>query len=67
MGHAAWLSPAFERYMVRDDGVLGIAHVAPRNHEGTSGDVELGLGVWSGDDGSGSYRERVWGGSKGGW
>lgn len=37
-----------------------------RNHEGTSGDVELGLGVWSGDDGSGSYRELVWGGSKGG-
>lgn len=29
--------------MVRD-GVLGIALVAPRNLEGTGGDVELGLG-----------------------
>ena len=66
MAHAAWLSPAFGRYMVRDDGVLGIAHVTPRTLEGTSGDVELGLGVWSGD-GSGSYRERVCGGEERGW
>lgn len=43
MAHAAWLSPDFERYMVRD-GTLGIALVAPRTVEGTSGSVELGLG-----------------------
>lgn len=45
--------------MVRD-GALGITPVAPRNLEGTGGDVELGLGFGP-VMGSGSYWERVCG------
>ncbi|KFY22107.1 hypothetical protein V493_06844 [Pseudogymnoascus sp. VKM F-4281 (FW-2241)] len=51
------LSLAFGRCMDRD-GNLGIAIVAPHTLEASGGDVELGLGFWSGD-GSGSYWERV--------